>query len=95
MHADLHSRAEEACNNGFLLCAKTAELIARFTEDQRLRVALADSIRFSSDVDRLIATSIDDLDVADAAALLRESRELEDGIASLRGALTRGPWVFR
>ena len=94
MYGDLCSRADAARNNGLLLCAKTADLIANALEDRQLRVALADSIRCSNAVEQLIIESIDDLDAGDVVALLSESRELEAGIASLRDSLTRAPWVF-
>ena len=70
-------------------------MIARSTEDRRLRCVLADSVRFSREVERLIAEAIDDLDLDDAAAQLSESRDLKAGIASVRDSLSRAPWVFQ
>lgn len=95
MRSDLFARADAACDRSLKLWAITTEMVARSNEDRQLRGAIADSIRFSRDVERLILESIDELDVDDAASLLSESRDLLAGIASLRDSLTRGPWVFR
>ena len=95
MRSDLFERGDAVRQTFSTLCAKTAEMIARSNEDRQLRGALADSIRFAKQVERLIVESIDELDVDDAASLLSESRDLKAGIASLRDSLTRGPWVFQ
>lgn len=92
---DLSARADAAYHYGLRLCSQTAEMIARSTEDRRLRSVLADSVRFSREVERLIAEAIDDLDLDDAAVLLSESRDLKAGIASVRDSLSRAPWVFQ
>lgn len=95
MPPSLYARADAAHHYGQRLCSQTAEMIARSREDRRMRCVLADSIRFSTEVERLISEAIDDLDVDDAAALLSESQDLKAGIASVRDSLTRAPWVFR
>ena len=95
MRSELFARADAARADSSSLRRETANLIACSAEDRELRGLLADGIRCSSEVDALIAGSIDEIDVDVAAALLTEARDLKAGIASVRDSLTRAPWVFR